>query len=115
MLFVKLQNYFFKVLLPEVVTCKNDICADNKQKYYCICRRPCFEPMIACDAKPCDIEWYHYACANIKIALKGSWFCENCTAKNKKEIEKLNESTFFFYQIIQFTLCKQTKSMQYRN
>ena len=53
---VKLQNYFLKVLLPEVVTRKNDICTDNMQKYYCICRRPCFEPMIACDAKHCDIE-----------------------------------------------------------
>ena len=29
---VKLKNYFFKVLLPEVFTCKNDIRADNKQK-----------------------------------------------------------------------------------
>ena len=57
-MFVKLQNYFFKVLLPEVVTHKNDICADNKQKYHCFCRRPCFEPMIACDAKHCDFEWY---------------------------------------------------------
>ena len=82
-MFVKLQNYFFKVLLPEVVICKNNICADNKHKYYCICRRPYFEPMIACDAKHCDIEWYHYTCVNIKIAPKGPCFCENCTAKNK--------------------------------
>ena len=67
---VKLQNYFFKMLLPELVTGKNDICADTKQKYYYICRRPCFEPMIACNAKHCDIEWYHYACVNIKITLK---------------------------------------------
>ena len=50
-MYVKLQNYFFKVLLPEVATHKNDICADNKQKYYCICRRPCFELMIAGDSK----------------------------------------------------------------
>ena len=52
---VKLQDYFFKVLLPEVVTCKNDIFTDNKQKCYCICRRPCFELMIAYGAKYCDI------------------------------------------------------------
>ena len=85
---VKLQNYFFKVLLFEVVTRKNDICSNNKQKYYCIYRKPCFEPTIACDAEHCDIEWYHYACVNIKIAPKGSWFCENCTTKNKKKITK---------------------------
>ena len=27
---VKLQNQFLKVLLPEVVTHKNDVCANNK-------------------------------------------------------------------------------------
>ena len=87
----KLQNNFLKVLLPEVVTRKNDICADN---YYCICRRPCFEPMIACNAKHCDTEWYHYACVNIRIIPKRSWFCENCTGKNKKKItKKLDDST----------------------
>ena len=64
-MFVKLQNYFFKRMLPEVVILKNDVCADNKQIYYCIRRRPCFEPMIACDAR-----------VNIKIAPKGSWFCK---------------------------------------
>ena len=93
-MYVKLQNYFLIVLLPEIVTRKNDICADNKQKYYFICRRPCFEPTITCDAKHCDIEWYHYACANIKVAPKGSWFYENFTAKNEKKImKKLNDST----------------------
>ena len=82
------------MLLPEVVTRKNEICADNKQKYYCICRRPCFQPMTAFDAKHCDIEWYHCTCVNIKIAPKGSWFCENCTAKNKKTLKtELNDST----------------------
>ena len=91
---VKLQNYFYKVLLPEVITRKNDICADNEQKYYCICRRPCFEPLITCDAKHYDIEWFHDVCVNINIAPKGSWFCENCTAKNnKKTTKKLNDLT----------------------
>ena len=91
---VKLQNYFYKVLLPEVVTRKNDICADNEQKYYFICRRPCFEPLITCDAKHYDIEWFHYVCVNINIAPKGSWFCENCTTKNnKKTTKKLNDLT----------------------
>ena len=41
--------------------------------------------MIASDAKHCDIDWYHYTCVNIKIAPKGSWFSENCFAKNKKK------------------------------
>ena len=74
------------MLLLEVVASKNDICADNKQKYYLICRRPCFEPFIACETKHFDIEWYHYAFENIKIVPKGSWFCDHCTAENKKKI-----------------------------
>ena len=87
---VKLQNYFFEVLLLVIVTRKNDICAYNKQNYYCICRRPCLEPIIACDAKHCDIEWYHYACVHIKIVPKGSWFSENCTAKTNKKMTRKN-------------------------
>ena len=81
------------MLLPDVVTRNNDICADNKHKYYCICRRPSFELMIASDGKHWGIEWYHYGCVNIKIGQKVSWFCENCTIKNKKKLKKLNDST----------------------
>ena len=93
------------MLLPEVVNLKNAICADNKQKDHCICRRPCFEPMIACDAKHCHIEWYHYTCVNITIAPKVSWFCENCTAKNKKTRKKLNDS------IVEVTFSKNFNKM----
>lgn len=66
---VKLQNCFLKVLLPEVVRRKNGISVDNKQKCNYICCRPSSKPMIACDAKH-----YYYACVNIKIIPKGSWF-----------------------------------------
>ena len=57
----KLNEYFFNILLPETVTRRNDVCLDNKQKNYCICNRPCFELMIACDRPNCKLEWYHYA------------------------------------------------------
>ena len=86
---VKLQNYVFKLLLPEIVTRKNNICADNRK-----CRRPCFESIIACDTKHCDIERYHYAYLNIKNAPEGSWSCDNRNANDKKEIgKKLNDLT----------------------
>ena len=45
----QLDEYFFAVLLPEVVSRKSDLSSDNKQKHYCICQRPCFESMIACN------------------------------------------------------------------
>ena len=38
----KLDDYFFAVLLLEVVSRKNDISSDNKQKHYCICQKAMF-------------------------------------------------------------------------
>ena len=74
----KLDDYFFAVLLPEVVSRKNVFSSGNKQKHYCICHRPCFEPMIACDKPGCEAEWYHYVCLSITRAPKGSWICLKC-------------------------------------
>ena len=53
----ELKGCFFTILLPEIVTRRNY----NKQKNYCICNRPCFKPMIACDRPNCKVDWYHYA------------------------------------------------------
>lgn len=74
----KLDLYYFNTVLKETVIRENDICLDNKQKNYCLCRRPCFEPMIACDHPGCKVEWYHYACVNVTRAPKGKWVCPNC-------------------------------------
>ena len=74
----ELDDYFFAVLLPEVVSRKNDLSSDNKQKHYCICQRPCFEPMIACDKLGCEVEWYRYVCMSITRAPKGSWIFPKC-------------------------------------
>ena len=60
--------YFLKLLQEEM-------CLDNKQKNYCICNKPCFEPMITCDRPNCKVEWYHYACVKVTHALKSSWIC----------------------------------------
>ena len=76
-----LEKYFKKCLLTEIVTRENDVCPDNKQKYYCICHRPCFEPMIACNKPNCTTEWYHYPCVNVTWAPKGEWICPNCLKK----------------------------------
>ena len=73
-----LNDYFFTISLPEIVTRRNDMCLDNKHKNYSICNRPCFEPMIVCDRPNCHVEWYYYACAKVTRALNGSWICPSC-------------------------------------
>ncbi|XP_065665637.1 inhibitor of growth protein 4-like [Hydra vulgaris] len=73
-----LWKLFIECLPPEVVTYKNDVCLDNEQKYYCIYKRPCFEPMIACDKPGCKVEWFHYSCVKSTQAPVGSWICNSC-------------------------------------
>ena len=73
----KLDDTFFAVLLPEVVFGKYDLSSDNKQKHYCICQRPCFESMIACDKLGCDVEWYHYVWCQSLEHQKGHGYALN--------------------------------------
>ena len=70
--------FFFAFLLPEVVTRKNDLSSDNKQKHYCICQMTCFKPMIACDKPGCEVEWCYYVRMSITRAPNGSWICPKC-------------------------------------
>ena len=53
----KYEQLFFCVILPELITrknCPNEVHDNNK--CYCICKRPCFPPMIACSGKNCHIK-----------------------------------------------------------
>ena len=54
----KLINVFEKVILPECITRKHDPNNEHSQKLYSSCKRPSFEPMIACDGKDCQVKWY---------------------------------------------------------
>ena len=74
----KLKNVFKKVILPECITRRHDPNNEHSQKLYCSYKRPSFEPMIACDGKDCQVEWYHYVCVGITRAPKGSWICPSC-------------------------------------
>ena len=47
----KLSEVFDKVILPELLTGKSHPTNESKAKIYCLCRRPSFPPMIACDKK----------------------------------------------------------------
>lgn len=39
---------------------------------YCFCRAVQYGDMVACDHPDCELEWFHYACVNIKVQVN---FC----------------------------------------
>lgn len=57
--------------------------AREGESVYCYCRCPYDEvsEMIACDAKGCSIEWFHFECVGIMVPPKGQWFCPDCRVK----------------------------------
>ena len=82
----KLEQVFRKILLPELMTRKEDPINKQEHKLYCFCKKPSYEPMIACDSPKCKIEWFHYACVNLvrTPSEKKNWFCPNCIKRLKK-------------------------------
>ncbi len=76
-----LLQKFHKFVLPEIVSRKMDNDIDNSRKNYCVCDRPEFGNMIACDNVSCKLEWFHYGCVNITRAPRGKWFCNDCSKK----------------------------------
>lgn len=40
--------------------------------------------MIACDAKDCRIEWFHFECVGIRVAPQDKWFCPECQNRNNQ-------------------------------
>ena len=53
---------------------------------YCLCNRPEFGYMIACDNNKCVIEWFHFECVNLNSEPKGKWYCPTCL-KNFSEFQ----------------------------
>ena len=53
----KLINVFEKVILPECITRKHGPNNEHSQKLYCRCKRPSFEPMIACEENVIISKW----------------------------------------------------------
>ena len=81
---LNLWEAFKNHILPEIVTRKQDPNFNNTEKHYCICKRPSFPPMIACDSPGCKVEWYHYCCVGLKRAPKHEWLCPDCKKSNKQ-------------------------------
>ena len=87
----KLCQVFHTVLLPELVTRNKDPNNKKEMKQYCYCKRPYFNPMIACDDIKCKIEWFYYSCVNIlrtpneknKMVLSRLYITKRSTKKEK--------------------------------
>ena len=77
----KIELVFYKVILPELYTRRNDPKNENEYETYCVCKRPMFKRMIDCDGIQCPIQLFHYSCAGIKCAPKNDWFCKDCKMK----------------------------------
>ena len=79
----QLKNVFTLKILPEVKKFYkvNDAKLDNLNQKYCVCGRPSFEPMIACDSSKCQFEWFHFGCVQILNPPIGKWFCTDCERK----------------------------------
>ncbi|KAF5099658.1 hypothetical protein D0Z00_001541 [Geotrichum galactomycetum] len=47
---------------------------------YCICQRPSFGQMVACDWETCPYEWYHLRCLKMRRLPPpdGKWYCPSC-------------------------------------
>ena len=61
---------------------------DNEVVLYCICNKPSFGEMVACDAPDCQAgEWFHVGCVGLKEGEMrvGNWFCPECSQKNNIE------------------------------
>ena len=88
----KAFTFFKSILLPEILTRKRDKANENERKFYCVCRRPSFGNMIACDDSKCKIGWFHYSCVSISRAPQGKWYCKackDCQKENPKIITKV--------------------------
>ncbi|KAM7532584.1 hypothetical protein Aperf_G00000131593 [Anoplocephala perfoliata] len=56
----------------------------SSERVYCLCQRYSFGDMIACDNARCEIEWFHFACVDVKTQPKGRWYCPRCRGETSK-------------------------------
>ncbi|KAL5972250.1 Inhibitor of growth protein 5 [Taenia solium] len=54
------------------------------ERLYCLCKKLSYGDMIACDNPRCEIEWFHFACVDIKTQPKGRWYCPRCRGESSK-------------------------------
>ena len=79
-------SYWRELVLPELVSgrlANKQLCVPDEPELavtavWCICSQPEYGKMIKCDNVACKIEWFHYACVNVKRKPVGKWFCPSC-------------------------------------
>jgi Inhibitor of growth proteins N-terminal histone-binding len=52
---------------------------DDDKNVYCLCNRPSFGEMVACENQTCRIEWFHTTCVGLSAPPDSAWFCPECT------------------------------------
>lgn len=62
-----------------------DMPVDPNEPTYCLCHQVSYGEMIGCDNPDCPIEWFHFACVDLKIKPKGKWYCPKCIQDRKKK------------------------------
>ena len=86
MMIPQLKSFFIEIMLPELLTM--NVCqpptpestTENEAlELFCVCRKPEYGDMIACDNPSCTTpdEWYHYKCVKIKSTPR-KWYCLHC-------------------------------------
>lgn len=61
----------------------------DDDRLYCICNRPSFGEMIACDDSECEYEWFHLQCLDMNGAPPpGDFVCRWCKTKRAKGNKK---------------------------
>ena len=98
---VRLHHFFKTYLLPELMTQKLKVTmdtnddetendesdVDTQPELFCYCRAAEVEgePMIACDAADCPIEWFHFSCVGITNEPESDeWYCDQCKSRLNK-------------------------------
>lgn len=52
---------------------------DGDDAAYCVCQKPSYGNMVACDNEKCELEWFHWECVGLVAEPKGKWLCPNCS------------------------------------
>ncbi|KAH9284367.1 Inhibitor of growth protein 1 [Echinococcus granulosus] len=68
----------------EVVGTSSTAVDVSGERLYCLCKKLSYGDMIACDNPRCEIEWFHFACVEIKTQPKGRWYCPRCRGESSK-------------------------------
>lgn len=61
----KLDEFFLKVILPEVLCDGNVDGLAATEEVLCYCHQGESGRMIACDSPSCEFSWFHFKCLNL--------------------------------------------------